>query len=116
MMPLLHKLRIKPTLLLAAALAASCASTPIVGSLSPEAAAREAWRDIASGKMKLYRAGTLGSYEVGVEPEDQDLVRRLPRDNSLPQGCTDPNAGSAIEYARAYNVRIVRYLRLHHSQ
>lgn len=115
MKPLLRKLRIKPALLLAAALAVSCASAPIIGSLSPQAAAREAWRDIASGKMKLYRAGTEASYEVGVQPEDQDLVRRLPRDNSLPQGCTNPNAGSAIEYARAYNVRIVRYLRLHQA-
>ena len=93
----------------------SCASTPVFGSLSPQAAAREAWNDIASGRMKLYRAGTEASYEVGVEPEDQELVRKLPRNDSLPSGCTNPNASAAVEYARAYNVRIVRYLRLHHS-
>ena len=115
MMPLLRTLRIKPALFLAAALAASCASTPIVGNLSPQAAAREAWRDIASGRMKLYRAGGIASTEVGVEPEDRDLVRRLPRDDSLSHGCDDPNLTSEVEYARAYNVRIVRYLRLHQS-
>jgi acetyl-CoA acetyltransferase len=116
MKPLLLKLRITPALRLAAALAVSCAATPFVGSLSPQAAAREAWRDIASGRMKLYRAGGRASTEVGVEPEDRDLVRRLPRDDSLSHGCDDPNLSFEVEYARAYNVRIVRYLRLHQSR
>ncbi len=93
----------------------SCASTPVFGSLSPEAAAREAWNDIASDRMKIYLAGTRATSEVGVEPEDRELVRKVPRNRSLPSGCDDPNASAAVEYARAYNIRIVRYLRMHHA-
>jgi hypothetical protein len=91
----------------------SCASVPFIGSLSPQAAQREARDDIARGHMKLYRAGTYASYEVGVEPADRPLVAKLPRDNRLSHGCTDPHASEHIAYARAYNREIVRYLRGH---
>ena len=92
---------------------ASCAYAPFFGELSPQAALREAERDIASGEMKLYRAGTRASYEVGVEAADRPLVARLPRDDRLSLGCTDSQASAHIAYARAYNREIVRYLRGH---
>jgi hypothetical protein len=97
-----------------ALLVVSCAM-PFVGSLSPEAAVREAHLDIASGHMKLYRAGTRASYTVGVESADLPLVAHLPRDDRLSHGCTDPLASEHIAYARAYNKEIVRYLRGHPS-
>lgn len=86
---------------------------PIVGSRSPQAAQREAHRDIASGHMKIYTAGTIARHEIAIAPEDKAIVRKLPRDDSLPAGCTVPEAGPAIDYARAYNREIVRYLRRH---
>src|SRR5260370_32169997 len=90
----------------------SCgASTPIVGSLSPQAARREAHRDIQSGHMKLYLAGTIGVWPVGAEDADPALVKKLPLVDTLPSGCTNPQAGAAIDYARAYDREIVRYLR-----
>jgi hypothetical protein len=91
----------------------ACSAIPLVGSLSPQAAERVARRDIASGHMKLYRAGTIASSEVGVEPQDRALVNKLPRDDSLSRGCTDPDASAHIAYARAYNREIIRYLRGH---
>jgi hypothetical protein len=95
------------------ALAVSCSSFPVVGSLSPQAAQREAHRDIQSGHMKLYLAGTIGVHTVGVEAADLALVKKLPRLDTLPSGCTNPQAGAGIDYARAYNREIVRYLRSH---
>jgi len=95
------------------ALLVGCSSVPIVGSLSPQAAQREADRDIASGRMKIYRAGTIASTEVGVALEDRGLIKRLPRDDRLSGGCTDPDASAHIAYATAYNREIVRYLRAH---
>lgn len=85
---------------------------PVVGNLSPQAAEREARRDIESGQIKLYRAGTIASTEVGVEPQDRALVSKLPRDDTMSGGCTDPDASAHIAYARAYNRVIVRYLRV----
>ena len=97
-----------------AALTCSCASTPFFGSLSPQAARRAADRDIQTGHLRVFVAGTRASTEVGIDnPEDLPLVRNLPRDRSLPIGCTAPHASEAIDYARAYNWQIVRYLRLH---
>jgi hypothetical protein len=98
--------------LFAALLVVSCAM-PFVGSLSRDAAVREAHHDIASGHMKLYRAGTRASYTVGVESADLPLVAHLPRDDKLSHGCTDPLASEHIAYATAYNREIVRYLRGH---
>jgi hypothetical protein len=98
---------------LVACLLCACSSMPIVGSLSPQAAQREAHRDIASGHMKIYLAGTIASHEVGVAPEDRVLIKRLPRDNRLSGGCTDPDASAHIAYATAYNREIVRYMREH---
>jgi hypothetical protein len=100
-------------LFVSAAFSVSCANAPFFGSLSPEAAVREAHRDIASGHMKLYRAGTRASYEVGVEQSDLALVASLPRDNRLSRGCMDSLASEHAEYARAYNTEIVHYCRAH---
>jgi hypothetical protein len=98
---------------LVACLICACSSLPIIGKLSPQAAQREAHRDIASGHMKIYTAGTIARSEVGIAPEDKGIIRKLPRDDSLPAGCTVPEAGPAIDYARAYNREIVRYVRTH---
>src|SRR5260370_41343353 len=85
----------------------SCgASTPIVGSLSPKAARREAHRDIQSGHMKLYLAGTIGVWPVGAEDADPALVKKLPLVDTLPSGCTNPQAGAAIDYARSEERRV----------
>ena len=103
-------MRFLPLLVLVLCLSA-CASTPLVGSLSPQAAERAAHRDIAAGHPHIYIAGTRGSSEVGVEAQDYALVARLPRDHSLPIGCTSAGASEAVGFARAYNREIVRYLR-----
>jgi hypothetical protein len=94
-----------------ASLICSCASTPLIGSLSPQAAQREAHRDIQSGRMKIYLAGTIGTYEVGVDERDRALVAKLPRAKTLPVGCNHPEASAGIDYARAYNKEIIHYLR-----
>jgi hypothetical protein len=100
-------------LFLACIVLSGCSSIPLIGSLSPQAAEREAHRDIASDHMKLYRAGTIASTEVGIKPQDRALVSKLPRDDRLSSGCTDPDASAHIAYARAYNKAIIRYLREH---
>jgi hypothetical protein len=100
-------------LLLTAAVLASCASIPLIGDLSPLAGERAAHRDIAAGHLKIFIAGTEAAMEVGVGPADRKLVDELPRDRSLPIGCVTPNASESVEYARAYNLQIVRYLRSH---
>ena len=103
-----------PTLLASTCLLlCSCASVPFVGTLSPQAAEREARDDITRGHMKLYRAGTQACFEVGVEEADRLLVAQLPRDDRVCGGCTDPHASEHIAYARAYNREIVRYIRGH---
>ena len=61
--------------------------------------------------MKVYIAGTRASFEVGVEERDRPLVRGLPRDETLPVGCTADGSAEAQEYATAYNRAIVRHLR-----
>ena len=79
--------------------------------LSPSAAIRDARRDIISDHMKIYLAGTESAEEQGVARSDRALVRRLPRDRSLPMGCTNPLSANAIEYAIVYNRAIVEHLR-----
>jgi hypothetical protein len=79
--------------------------------LSPDAAKAEAQRDIDAGHMKIYIAGTEGAYEPGVKKDDLALLSKLPRDRSLPMGCTVPRAPDAIAYAEAYNRAIIRWLR-----
>lgn len=79
--------------------------------LSPDAAKAEAQRDINAGHMKIYVAGTEGAYEPGVKKHDLTLLSKLPRDRSLPMGCTVPRASEAIDYAEAYNREIIRWLR-----
>lgn len=103
------------SLALSALLAVSCSSVPLIGSLSPVAAQREAHGDIASGHMKIYIAGTRASGPVGVDSQDLALIRKLPRDQRLSKGCIDPDASAHIAYARAYNREIVRYLRGHRN-
>ena len=102
-------------LLSIALLTVSCVSAPFIGSLSPQAGERAAHRDIASGRMKIYRAGTRASSEVGVEPADRAFVAQLPRDSTLPIGCTVPHASEAVDFARAYNRQIVIHFRTHPS-
>ena len=75
---------------------------------------RDAKRDIASRHMRIYFAGTEAASERGLEHRDIALVRSVPRDYSLPMGCTDPKALAAIDYATVYNRSIVDHLR--HSQ
>src|SRR5205823_10342031 len=79
--------------------------------LSPDAAKAEAQRDINAGHMKIYIAGTEGTYEPGVKKHDLTLLSKLPRDRSLPMGCTVPRAPDAIAYAEAYNRAIIRWMR-----
>lgn len=79
--------------------------------LSPSAAIRDAQRDISARQLKIYLAGTEGAYEPAVRKRDLALVSMLPRDRSLPMGCTNPLSGSAIEYATVYNRVIVEHLR-----
>ena len=79
--------------------------------LSPDAARAEARRHISAGHIKIYVAGTEYGYEPGVEKHDRTLVSKLPRDRSLPMGCTVPRASEAIDYAGAYNREIIRSLR-----
>ena len=61
--------------------------------------------------MKIYVAGTEGAYEPGVKKHDLTLLSKLPRDRSLPMGCTVPRASEAIDYAETYNREIIRWLR-----
>jgi hypothetical protein len=97
-----------------AALAVSCSSIPPVSSLTPEAAQSEARRDIASGHMKIYFAGTRAAGPVGADsPGDWALISRLPQDHRLSKGCIDPDSQVHIAYARAYNREIIHYLRAH---
>ena len=79
--------------------------------LSRRAAVRDAKRDIASGHMKIFFAGTEFASERGMERRDIPFLRRVPRDYSLPMGCTDPQAEAAIEYATVYNRAIIEHLR-----
>jgi hypothetical protein len=79
--------------------------------LSRAAAIRDAKRDIEVGHMKIFMAGTEYGYEAGLKQRDVSLVRRLPRDYTLPMGCTDPQASAAITYATAYNRTIIEHCR-----
>lgn len=79
--------------------------------LSRSAALRDAKRDIASGQMKIFFAGTEAASEQGVERRDVELLRKVARDYSLPMGCTDRQAEAAIEYATVYNRAIIEHLR-----
>ena len=78
---------------------------------SAEAGRASAKQDIASGHMRVYIAGTEAAGEVGVESRDRSLLANLPRDRSLPIGCTVPHASEAVEFARAYNLEIIHHLR-----
>jgi hypothetical protein len=78
---------------------------------SAEAGRASAKQDIASGHMRVYIAGTEAAGEVGVESRDRPLLASLPRDRSLPIGCTVPHASEAVEFARAYNREIIHHLR-----
>lgn len=79
--------------------------------LSRSAAVRDAKRDIASGHVRIYFAGTEAASERGLESRDVALVRKVPRDYSLPMGCTDPQALAAIDYATVYNRAIIEHFR-----
>ena len=97
-----------------AVLVVSCSSVPPTSSLTPEAARSEAHRDIASGHMKIYFAGTYAAGPIGADsPGDWALISRLSQDNRLSRGCIDPDSQVHIAYARVYNREIIRYLRGH---
>ena len=97
-----------------AAVAISCSSTPPASNLTAEGARAEAHRDIASGHMKIYFAGTYAAGPVGADSSgDWALISKLPQDHRLSKGCTDPDSEIHIAYARAYNQVIIRYLRDH---
>jgi hypothetical protein len=87
----------------------ACAVPP--RDLSADAGRAAAKRDITAGHMRIYIAGTEASREVGVESRDRALLASLPRDRSLPIGCTVPHASEAVEFAHAYNREIIRHLR-----
>ncbi len=72
---------------------------------------KDAERDIAAGHPRVALAGTEdGAQPLGVPDEALPLVARL-RKIELPSGCTNPLAGEAMTYARAYNAVLVAYLR-----
>ena len=97
-----------------ALLTAACSSVPPAAALTLEAARSEARRDIASGHMKIYFAGTIASGPVGADSSSaRALTSKLPEDYRLSKGCVGPNAQVYIAYARTYNREIVRYLRSH---
>src|SRR3954470_10987972 len=68
----------------------------------------QAHRDLAAGKVRLLKAGTIGVYTPGVEAKDSRFAQ-VPR-HKLPVGCTTPNAHSWEEYAEAYNAAVVAHL------
>ena len=101
--------------LLSAAFLSACATPPVTSppsrDFSKKAALAEAAADIKSGRLKIYMAGGFVLTAPGLKQGDDALVAKLPRDNSLPAGCTAPHAPEAFEYATAYNEAIVAYLR-----
>lgn len=107
----------KPALLfslLLAALLPACAGTPgpaPTRDFSKKAALTEAAADIKSGHLKIYMAGGIALTAPGLKQGDDALVAKLPRDTTLPSGCTAPHAPEAFEYATVYNEAIVAYLR-----
>jgi hypothetical protein len=92
----------------------SCSTTPIIGSLSPQAGKRQAERDFAAGKPQIYLAGGFGSYEPGISPDQESLVAKLPRNPSM-TGCTNPKAQDGDGYAKAYNQEIIVLLQSDHA-
>lgn len=107
----------KPALVLSLLLAtflSACAAppaTPPARDFSKKAALAEAAADIKSGHLKIYMAGGIVYTAPGLKQGDDALVAKLPRDNSLPAGCTAPHAPEAFEYATVYNEAIAAYLR-----
>jgi hypothetical protein len=95
---------------IAAAILCSCVSTPLVGSLSPQAARREAERDFTAGTPKIYIAGGFAVFEPGIPDNDKAFVAKLPRDGSL-AGCTNPKVQYSVGYATAYNKEIISLIR-----
>jgi len=93
----------------------SCSSTPFVGSLSPQAAKRQAQRDFAAGKPEIYKAGGYASFEPGIEESQKPLVAKLPRDSRL-VGCTNPNVQYSEGYATAYNKEIIFLMKDGHQR
>ncbi|CAN5704120.1 hypothetical protein BH09VER1_BH09VER1_43440 [soil metagenome] len=84
---------------------------PPARDFSKKAALAEAASDMKSGHLKIYLAGGIALTAPGLKQGDDALVAKLPRDTSLPSGCTAPHAPEAFEYATIYNEAIVAYLR-----
>ncbi|MEQ1752013.1 MAG: hypothetical protein ABL974_21510 [Prosthecobacter sp.] len=93
----------------------SCSSvfngTSRPSSLSPEAGKRQAQRDFAAGKPKVYEAGGYAVFVPGITDDQKALVAKLPRDVSL-AGCTNPKVQYSMGFATAYNQQIVSLLLL----
>lgn len=96
-------------LAVAVAFGVSCGSVPDAVRYSQEAAVSQAEEDFEAGKPRIYAAGGIAIFEPGVEDSQKALVARLPRDGSL-AGCTNPKVGYSVDFARAYNRRIVELL------
>jgi hypothetical protein len=97
-----------PVAILLLSAVAACAGPRDFSAVAGRTAAKQ---DIMSGHMRVYIAGTEAASEVGVESRYRALLESLPRDRSLPIGCTVSHAGEAVEFARAYNLEIIHYLR-----
>ena len=80
----------------------------VAASFDGTALPRELTLALAAPFLLLY---VQAASEQGVEQRDVALLRRVPRDYSLPMGCTDPQALAAIDYAAAYNRAIIKHLR-----
>lgn len=99
----------------AATILCSCASTPFVGDLSPQAARRQAQRDFTAGAPKIYAAGGFAVFEPGIADKDKTLVAKLPRNGRF-AGCTNPKVRYSVGYATAYNQEIISLLRRGHAR
>lgn len=104
-------MRLPLFLLLAVAATLLGGTPPPERDYSAKAAKQEAAQDIKTGHLKIYLAGGVVLNAPGITGKDDALVAKLPRDNSLPSGCTAPHAPEAYTYATAYNEAIVAYLK-----
>jgi hypothetical protein len=92
----------------------SCSTTPIIGSLSPQAGKKQAERDFAAGKPQICRVGGFTSFEPGISPDQESLVSKLPRNTSM-TGCDNPSAQDGVGYAKSYNQEIIVLLQSDHA-
>ncbi len=85
---------------------------------APKYALADANDDIANDKVRVYLHGGYAAILIGIEYEDQDLVKDLPRDDAG-IGCIvfDEKLRSMQgEYATIYNKRIVEWIKETHPK